>query len=164
MSGSKRKYPNDQIISARPTSPSVPSPTLHLHLHFFTLCLEARARPCSVEAQQLVSHDVDAKLRLLIIQLINGSLQPYIAKMGNMEPQHIAQLVSADVSAKLKPLIDRLAIQYVESYMNLGANSSVWAPNPSMDNARIVSEIVQLPGGRLLVLISSAKPYFQTTV
>ncbi|KAH9547442.1 hypothetical protein CY35_11G034500 [Sphagnum magellanicum] len=35
---------------------------------------------------------------------------------------------------------------------NLGANPSVWAPNPSMDNARIVSEIVQLPGEELLVL------------
>ncbi|KAH9547452.1 hypothetical protein CY35_11G034900 [Sphagnum magellanicum] len=72
--------------------------------------------------------------------------------MGNMEPQHIAQLVSSNVRAKLKPLIDRLAIQFVESYMNLGADSSVWAPNPSMDNARIVSEIVQLPRERLLVL------------
>jgi hypothetical protein len=159
MSGAKRKCSNDQITSAQPTSPSVSSPTLHPHPS-----LEARARPCSVEAQQLVSHDVDAKLRPPIIQLINGSLQPYIAKMGNMEPQHIARLVSSDVSAKLKPLIDGLAIQCVESYMNLGANSSVWAPNPSMDNARIVSELVQLPGGELLVLITSAKPYFQTIV
>jgi len=105
-----------------------------------------------VEAQQLVSHDVDAKLRPPIIQLINGSLQPYMAKMGNMEPRDIAKLVSFDVMAKLKPLIDGLAIQCVESYMNLGANSSVWAPNPSMDNARIVSELLQLPGGGLLVL------------
>jgi hypothetical protein len=29
--------------------------------------LEAGARPCSVEAQQLVSHDVDAKLRPLVL-------------------------------------------------------------------------------------------------
>jgi hypothetical protein len=58
MSGAKRKCSNDQITSAQPTSPSVSSPTLHPHPS-----LEARARPCSVEAQQLVSHDVDAKLR-----------------------------------------------------------------------------------------------------
>ncbi|KAH8947311.1 hypothetical protein BDL97_11G033700 [Sphagnum fallax] len=162
MSGAKRKCSNDQITSAQPTSPSASSPTLHPHPS-----LEARARPCSAEAQQLVSHDVDAKLRPPIIQLIHGSLQPYIAKMGNMEPQHIARLVSSDVSAKLKPLIDGLAIQCVESYMNLGANSSVWAPNPSMDNARIVSELVQLPGGELLVLCEDhprVGPHLQQTL
>jgi hypothetical protein len=40
-----------------------------------------------------------------IIQLINGSLQPYMAKMGNMEPRDIAKLVSFDVMAELKPLV-----------------------------------------------------------
>ncbi|CAK9196375.1 unnamed protein product [Sphagnum troendelagicum] len=77
--------------------------------------LQARASACSVEAQQLVSHDADAKLRPLIIELINRSLQQYtleekswmctfMAKMGNMEPPHIAKLVSSDVNEKLKPL------------------------------------------------------------
>jgi hypothetical protein len=70
-----------------------------------------------VEAQQLVSHDVDAKLRPLIVELISGSLQPYLAKMGNMEPRDIAKLVSSDVKAKLKPLIYQQTIQCVESYM-----------------------------------------------
>jgi hypothetical protein len=100
MLGAKRKCLNEQITSSRPTSPSVSSPFLHPHHS-----LEARARPCSVDAQQLVSHDVDAKLRPPIIELINRSLQPYKAKMCNMEPQYIAKLVSSDVNEKLKPLV-----------------------------------------------------------
>ncbi|KAH9547468.1 hypothetical protein CY35_11G035300 [Sphagnum magellanicum] len=100
MGWAKRKCSNDQIPSASPRFPSV---------------LEARASACSVEAQQLVSHDLDAKLRPLIIELISGSLQPYLAKMGNMEPRDIAKLVSSDVKAKLNPLIDHQTIQCVES-------------------------------------------------
>ncbi|KAH9547465.1 hypothetical protein CY35_11G035300 [Sphagnum magellanicum] len=94
MGWAKRKCSNDQIPSASPRFPSV---------------LEARASACSVEAQQLVSHDLDAKLRPLIIELISGSLQPYLAKMGNMEPRDIAKLVSSDVK------IDHQTIQCVES-------------------------------------------------
>jgi hypothetical protein len=108
MLGAKRKYSYDQITSAWPTSPSMSSPTLHPHHS-----LEARARPCSVEAQQLVSHDVDAKLRPLIIELINGSLQPYTEKMGIMEPQDIIRLVSSDVKEKLKTLVSLCKVDYL---------------------------------------------------
>jgi hypothetical protein len=90
------------------------SPTLHPHPS-----LEARARPCSVEAHQLVSHDVDAKLKPPSIELIEASLQLYIfrAKLGNMEPRDIAKLVSSDVNEKLEPLIIQLINGSLQTYM-----------------------------------------------
>jgi hypothetical protein len=60
---------------------------------------------------------IDNRTGSWIIELIKGSLQPYMAKMGNMEPQHIAKLVSSDVNQKLKPLIYQQTIQCVESYI-----------------------------------------------
>ncbi|CAM6013663.1 unnamed protein product [Sphagnum balticum] len=142
MLGAKRKYSYDQITSAWPMSPSVSSPTLHPHhRYFFTLCLEARASACSVEAQQLVSHDVDAKLRPLIIELISGSLQPYLAKMGNMEPRDIAKLVSSDVKAKLKPLIYQQTIQCVESYIAM-----VGSEDPKHIASKVSLHVLPQPG------------------
>ncbi|CAK9196377.1 unnamed protein product [Sphagnum troendelagicum] len=136
MSGAKRKCSNDQTTSAWPTSPSVSSPTLHSHHS-----LEPRARPCSVEPQQLVSHDVVAKLRPLIIELIKGSLQPYTAKMGNMEPQHIAKLVSSDVNEKLKPLIYQQTIQCVESYIAM-----VGSEDPKHIASKVSLHVLPQPG------------------
>ncbi|CAK9196388.1 unnamed protein product [Sphagnum troendelagicum] len=126
MPGAKRKRSNYQLPSASPSFPSV---------------LDARASACSLEAQQLVSHDVDAKLRPLIIELINRSLQPYTAKMANMEPQHSAKLVSSDVRAKLKPLIDQLAIQCVESYIAM-----VCSQDPKHIPSKMSLHVLPQPG------------------